>query len=151
MQVRRVATLAALGVLLAGAFAPADAAPKKKPLTKSYDLNLLPLWESPTEACATSTTGGALVGVSIDIQKITPTGPGFLSVKVDGYQGDWDISVKDAEGTEIAKGSGNDTPNAGPGAETFEMKFKKPEPLQIAICNFTGTPQAHATFTYTYK
>ena len=35
--------------------------------------------------------------------------------------------------------------------ETFEMKFKKPEPLQIAICNFTGTPQAHATFSYTYK
>src|SRR3954469_2018503 len=111
MQVRRVATVAAVGLLVAGAYAPATAAPKKKPITKSYDLNLLPLWESPTEACATSTTGGALEGISIDTQKISPTGPGFLAVKVEGYQGDWDISVKDAEGTEIAKGSGNDTPN----------------------------------------
>src|SRR5689334_18103093 len=151
MQVRRVAALAALGILVAGAYAPATAAPKKKPITKSYDLNLLPLWESATDACSTATTGGALEGISIDTQKITPTGPGFLSVKVDGYTGDWDIAVKDADGAEIGRGSGNDTPNAGPGAETFEMKFKKPEPLQIAICNFTGTPQAHATFTYTYK
>ena len=151
MQVRRVATVAVLGVLVAGAYAPATAAPKKKPITKSYDLNLLPLWESPTEACSTASTGGALVGVSIDIQTIKPTGAGFLAVKVDGYQGDWDISVRDADGAEIGRGSGNDTPNAGPGAESFEMKFKKPEPLQIAICNFSGTPQAHATFSYTYK
>jgi hypothetical protein len=124
MQVRRVATVAALGVLIAGAYAPATAAPKKKPITQAYDLNLLPLWESPTTACSTATTGGALEGISIDTKKISPTGAGFLSVKVDGYYGDWDIDVKDADGAEIAKGSGNDTPNAGPGTETFEMKFK---------------------------
>jgi hypothetical protein len=151
MKVRRVATVAIVALLAAGSYAPAMAHPKKKPITKSYDLNLLPLWESPTEACSTATTGGALVGVSIDIQTIKPTGPGLLAVKVDGYQGDWDISVRDADGAEIGRGSGNDTPNAGPGAESFEMKFKKPEPLQIAICNFSGTPQAHASFTYTYK
>jgi hypothetical protein len=147
MQVRRVAAVATLGLLVAGAYAPATAAPKKKPITKSYDLNLLPVWTDPMAACATP----ELEGISVDTQKIAPTGPGFLAVSVTGYTGDWDISVKDAEGTEIAKGSGNDTPNAGPGTETFEMKFKKAEPLQIAICNFSGTPNAKATFTYTYK
>jgi type 1 fimbria pilin len=147
MQVRRVATVATVGLLIAGAYAPATAAPKKKPITKTYDLMLLPVQASPTDACATP----ELEGISVDTQKITPTGPGFLSVKVTGYYGDWDIAVKDAEGTEIAKGSGNDTPNPGAGTETFEMKFKKAEPLQIAICNFAGTPQGTATYTYTYK
>jgi hypothetical protein len=147
MQVRRVATVATLGLLVAGAYAPAMAAPKKKPITKSYALELVPLWADPSAACANA----EFEGISVDTQKITPTGPGFLTVKVTGYQGDWDISVKDATGTEIAKGSGNDTPNPGPGTETFEMKFKKAEPLQIAICNFAGTPQAQASFAYTYK
>lgn len=147
MQVRRIATLAALGVVIAGAYAPATAAPKKKPITKSYDLVLLPIQGNPNGACVTP----QLEGISVDTQKISPSGPGFLTVKVTGYYGDWDISVKDAEGGEITKGSGNDTPNPGAGEETAEVKFKKAEPLQIAICNFAGTPQAHATFTYTYK
>ena len=147
MQVRRVATVATLGLLVAGAYAPATAAPKKKPITKSYDMQLVPLWTNPSAACVNP----EFEGVSVHTEKITPTGPGFLTVKVDGFYGDWDISVKDADGSELAKGTGNDTPNPGAGVETVEMKFKKPEPLAIAICNFAGTPQAHATFTYTYK
>ena len=147
MNPRRVATLAVVGLLAAGAYAPATAAPKKKPITKSYDLNLLPLWSNPSAACVDP----QFEGISEDIQKITPTGPGFLTVKVEGFTGDWDISVKDADGAEIVKGSGNDSPNPGPGVETAEVKFKKAEPISIVICNFAGTPQAHASFTYTYK
>ena len=147
MRVRRVATIATLGLLVAGAYAPATAAPKKKPLTKTYDLTLLPVQGSATEACATP----QLEGISVDTQKVTPTGPGFLTVTVTGFQGDWDISVKDADGAEIAKGSGNDTPNAGPGTETVEMKFKKPVSLDIRTCNFAGSPSAHGEFTFIPK
>lgn len=147
MQIRRVATVAALAVLVAGAYAPATAGPKKKPISKTYDLELMPLWTDAMAACANP----EFEGISVDTQTIKPTGPGFLSVKVTGYTGDWDISVKDASGTEIAKGSGNDTPNAGAGTETIDLKFKKAEPLQIAICNFLGTPSATASYTYTYK
>ena len=149
MKIRRVASAAALGLLVAGAYAPATAAPKpkKKPISKSYDLELVPLWTNPQAACVNP----EFEGISVDTQKITPTGPGILAVQVTGYTGDWDISVKDATGVEIAKGSGNDTPNAGPGTETIELKFKKAEPLQIAICNFLGTPSAKASYTYTYK
>lgn len=147
MHVRRVATAAALGLLVAGAYAPAVAGPKKKPVTKSYDLSLVPLWTDPSAACVNP----EFEGISLRTEKFTPTGPGLLTVKVEGFTGDWDISVKDAEGTEIVKGSGNDSPNPGPGVETAELKLKKAEPLQIAICNFAGTPQAKATYTYTYK
>jgi hypothetical protein len=150
MQVRRIATAAALGALIAGAIGsagPATAGPKKKPITKTYDLQLLPVWTDAMAAC----TNPELEGISVDTQTIKPTGPGILSVKVTGYTGDWDISVKDATGAEIGKGSGNDTPNAGAGTETIDLKFKKAEPLQIAICNFLGTPAATASFTYTYR
>jgi hypothetical protein len=151
MKIRRVASVASLALLVAGAFspmiAPATAAPKKKPITKSYDLELVPLWTDPMAACVNP----EFEGISVHTEKITPTGPGILSVSVTGYTGDWDISVKDATGVEIAKGSGNDTPNPGPGTETLEIKFKKAEPLQIAICNFLGTPAAQAKYTYTYK
>jgi hypothetical protein len=147
MQVRRVATLATVGLLIAGVYAPATAAPKKKPITKSYDLTLLPVQADPNAACVTP----ELEGISVDTQKISPTGPGRLTVKVNGYTGDWDMSIKDANGDEISASSGNDTPNAGPGEETVDVKFKKAEPIQIAICNFAGTPQGHATYTYTYK
>ncbi len=146
MQVRRVATVATVALLAAGAYAPATAAPKKKPITKTYQLNLVPLWTNPSAACVNP----EFEGISVDTQEIKPTGPGILSVKVSGYTGDWDISIKDANGDEIVKGSGNDTPNPGPGEETVEMKFKKAEPLKIAICNFAGTPAATATYTYSY-
>jgi hypothetical protein len=146
MSTRRVAVATLLVVLAAGAFAPATAGPKKPPITKTYDLTLVPLWTEPSAACVNP----EFEGVSVDTQEINPTGPGILTVKVNGFTGDWDISVKDAAGDEIVKGSGNDTPNPGPGEETVEMKFKKAQPLKIAICNFAGTPAAKATYTYKY-
>lgn len=147
MNLRRIAAVSTLAVLAAGAYAPATAAPKKKPISKSYDLNLVPLWTEPSAACANP----EFEGISVNTQKIAPTGPGVLTVKVTGFTGDWDISVKDGSGSEITKGSGNDTPNPGPGEETAEVKFKKGEPIQIAICNFAGTPKATASYTYTYR
>ena len=147
MHTRRIALVAALGVLALGAYAPATAAPKKKPITKSYDLNLAPIPVPPTEACAEE----SFEGVSIHTETIKPTGPGILSVKVTGFTGDWDIAIKDAAFDEIAMGDGSTTPNPGPGEDTAVVKFKKAETINIAICNFAGSPAAKASFTYTYR
>ena len=146
MQVRSLAAVAALGVLAAGAYAPATAAPKKKPITKTYDLTLVPGFTEPTSACADE----RLEGISLHTETIKPTGPGILSVKVNGHTGDWDISIKDSADDEIAAGSGNNTPHTGPGEETAIAKFKKGQEIRIAVCNFAGTPEATATFTYKY-
>ena len=147
MQIRTIAAVAALGVATAGAFAPAMAAPKKKkaPITKAYDLELMPLF-TENAACADEN----LEGISLHTETIKPTGPGILSVKVTGFQGDWDIAIKDANNDEIVAGAGSSTPNPGPGEDTAIAKFKKPQEIRIAICNFVGTPQAKASFTYTY-
>jgi len=151
MQVRRVATVATLAVLAAGAYAPAMAAPKK-PVTRSYDMQLLPVPDPPqgTPSCARD----ELIGISIHQEKLKTTGPGTLKVKVNGFSGDWDITVysgdKELEGVGDGTSTGGGAP-ATAGEDTFEMKFKKPVSLDIRTCNFAGSPSAHGEFTFTPK
>lgn len=149
MNVRRIAAIAALGVAAAGVYAPAAAAPKKKkaPLTKSYELNMPPLFTNATEACADN----RLEGISLHLEPIKPTGPGVLVATVTGFTGDWDMAVKDKDGEEIAAGAGSSTPNPGPGEDTVTVKFKKAQDITLAVCNFLGTPNAKVKYTYTYS
>jgi hypothetical protein len=152
MQVRRVAAVATLAVLAAGAYAPATAAPKKKPITKSYDMQLLPVPDPPsgTPSCARA----ELEDISIHTETLKTTGPGTLKVKVNGFGGDWDISVFSGDHELEGVGDGTSTGGGAPtpaGEDVFEMKFKKALSLQISTCNFAGTPSAHGEYTFTYK
>ena len=150
MNVRRIAAVAALGVAAAGVYAPAAAAPKKKPITKSYDLNLLPVPDPPS---GTSCMNEALEGVSIHTETIKPTGPGVLSVKVNG-SGDWDITILNEAREEVAVGAGTSTPTTPittAGEDTVVVKFKKPQTILIAVCNFAGSLDAKAQYTYKYS
>ena len=152
MQVRRVATVATLAVLAAGAYAPATAAPKQKPVTKAYDMQLLPVPDPPsgTPSC----NRAELEGISIHSETLKTTGPGTLKVKVNGFSGDWDISVFSGDHELEGVGDGTSTGGGAPataGEDTFEQKFKKAVTLQISICNFAGTPKAHGEYTFTYK
>ncbi|MBK5308197.1 MAG: hypothetical protein JJD92_16040 [Frankiaceae bacterium] len=150
MQVRRVAAVASLALLAAGAYAPATAAAKKKPVTKSYDMQLLPVPDPPsgTPSCARA----ELEGLSMHTETLKTTGAGTLSVKVNGFNGDWDITVYGPDGLE-GVGDGTSTPNTSPtpGEDTYTQKFKKATSLEIRICNFGGTPSAHGQYTFTYK
>jgi hypothetical protein len=151
MQVRRVAAVATLAVLAAGAYAPAMAA-GKKPITKSYDMQLLPVPDPPqgTPSCARA----ELIGVSIHQEKLTTKGPGTLKVKVNGFAGDWDITVYSGDQELEGVGDGTSTGGGAPatsGEDTFEMKFKKATTLDIRTCNFAGSPSAHGEFTFTPK
>lgn len=150
MQVRRIAAIAALGVVAAGAFAPATAAPKS--LTKTYAMQLLPVPDPPqgTPSCSRR----QLEGVSIHSETIKTTGAGTLSVKVSGFSGDWDITVFDGEHGEEGVGDGTSTGAGAPataGMDTYVQKFKKAQTIQISICNFAGSPSATGSYTYKYK
>jgi hypothetical protein len=149
MQVRRIAAIAALGVVAAGAYAPATAAPKKKPVSKSYEMQLLPVPDpvQGTPSCARP----ELEGVSIHSETLKTTGPGTLSVKVNGFAGDWDISVFEG-GELVGVGDGTSTPSTTTdGEDVFVAKFKKATTLTISTCNFLGSPSAHGEYTFTYK
>jgi hypothetical protein len=147
MQVRRVVTVAAVAVLAAGAYAPAMA--KGKAITKSYSMQLAPIPDPPqgTPSCARD----ELIGVSIHQEKLTTQGPGTLKVKVNGFAGDWDITVysgaKELEGVGAGTSTGGGAPSTA-GEDTFELKLKKATTLDIRTCNFAGSPQAHGEYTF---
>src|SRR5689334_15602710 len=96
MQVRRVATVATVALLAAGAYAPAMAGPKKAPIKKSYDMQLTPL-PYPAQGTPTCDEDAAVSAGMIHVEKLKTTGAGLLTVKVNGFYGDWDITVYSGE------------------------------------------------------
>ena len=151
MKVRKALPAAAVLVLGAGALAPALAAPKPKPITESYTVGGAPV---PHPAQGTSCMEPALEGVSMTTKTIKTTGAGVLNVELTGFNGDWDITVKNDQGAAVATGGPTTTPTAL--AETgvtekLVLKTKKGMTLNISVCNFLGGPTANAKYTFTYK
>src|SRR5689334_12919209 len=108
MQIRRVAALATLAALAASAHVPAVAAPVKK----SYDMQLPPF---PYPASGTPTCDEDTAKGFFHIETLKTTGPGTLTVKVNGFQGDWDITVYSGEKELEGTGEGTQTPNTSTG------------------------------------
>ena len=151
MNTRRIAALAALGVVAAGAYAPATAAPKTKPISMEYDVTGMP--NPQPLPSGTSCLDDQYEGISRTTKTIETTGKGILSVTLSGFAGDWDITAIDKDGVELAAGEGTTTggtdgPPATSGVDTLTLKFKKADTFQVAVCNFAGSPQAHVKLTY---
>lgn len=153
MQARRYVVLAAVGTVVVGLHAPADAAPKKKPpITKSYAMQLAPVPDPPQGSPSCSRT--QLEGVSIHTESLKTTGAGTLKISVSGFAGDWDITLYDGNRNLIGVGDGTSTGGGAPataGTDTLELSFKKAGSYLISTCNFAGTPSAKGSYTYTYK
>lgn len=154
MRVRSAAPLALAVIVAVGALAPAQAAPKRKakpkPITKTYSLQLAPLPDA-TEAVGCD-GAGRTEGVNMDTETIKVAGPGVLTVKVTGFNGDWDAAVLNSAGSFVAAASGTSTPNTSttPGEDVLKYKSKKAQTLNLRVCNFAGTPAATVNYTYIY-
>ena len=149
MNSRSLALVAAVGVLAVGAYAPATAAPKTKPISMEYDVQGLP--NPQPLPSGTSCLESEYEGFSRTTKTIKTTGPGVLSVTVNGFSGDWDITLMDKDGEEMAVGAGTSTGGGAPatdGEDTLVTKLKKPGTFQVAVCNFLGSPQAHVKLSY---
>ena len=149
MKIRSLALVAAAGIVAAGAFAPATAATKTKPISMEYDVQGLP--NPQPLPSGTSCLDSSYEGISRTTKTIKTTGPGVLSVTLNGFAGDWDITLMDKDGEELAAGDGTSTGGGAPataGEDTLVQKFKKASTFQVAVCNFAGTPQAHVKLSY---
>jgi energy-converting hydrogenase Eha subunit A len=125
---------------------PALAAPKKKPITKSYDVTAAT--PDPTNnvpggysVCAQNVPG------SFDKQTFQVPAAGTLSVELSGFQGDWDLLLEDSDDSELSYSGGS---GVG-GTEATDVRFKKAQKMSIVACNFAGTPNATVKYTFTYK
>ncbi len=140
MQVRKVVPLAAVGVLAAGAFLPASAAPAKT-ITKSYEMHKYPL----ADVCADPLTNGE----AVHFETFTAPSTGTLTATIDDFEGDWDLALLNKDGIEIAKGGGSnvDSPALGP-SEIMIYKITKPGTYTVSSCNFFGTLDAKGSYTF---
>jgi hypothetical protein len=149
MNTRTLALVATAGAVAFGAFAPATAATKTKPITIEYDVQGLP--NPQPLPSGTSCLEDQYEGISRTTKTIKTTGPGVLSVTLNGFSGDWDITLMDQDGEELAVGDGTSTGGGAPatnGEDTLVQKFKKASTFKVAVCNFAGTPQAHVKVSY---
>lgn len=159
MKVRKALPVALSLVVAGGALAPALAAPAKpKPITESYSMEHIPVplplvGEEDVDG-TNSCTDPAFEGISTTTKTIKTKGAGTLQVDVTEFDGDWDITVLDDKGNVLGVGAGTSTPTALAAsgvAEKLVVKTKKAMTLNIAVCNFLGSPTAEGKYTFTYK
>jgi hypothetical protein len=143
---RTAALVVASLAVAAVAAPPAMAAPKKKPITKTYAVNAPA--PDPTNyagqgysVCAQNVPG------SFDKQTIQIPAAGSLQVELSGFQGDWDLLLEDADDSELTTGGSS---NLG-GSETAESRFKKAQKVSIVACNWAGSPTATVKWTFNFK
>ena len=149
MSTRKALPLALSLVVAAGSLAPALAGPSKpKPISEEYDVAGLPVPYDPFEGCVDD----ELEGISRTTKTIKPKGAGTLEVTLTKFGGDWDVLVFNDKGQVLGTGAGTSTPDTGSdNTEKLSLKTKKGMELRIAVCNFLGTPSAHAKYVFTYK
>lgn len=155
----RITPLVLAGALVAAgsAAAPATAATKKKPITKTYEATA----PAPDPTNWLGDVGAANYPVCNQVvpnsfHKHTFTAPalGKLNIKVYGFTGDWDVLILDSKGSVIGNGgsSGINTPDSPTaGDENVTLKIKKAKSkVDIIACNWAGGPTATVKYTFTY-
>ncbi|MDT7572020.1 MAG: hypothetical protein QOE05_2194 [Actinomycetota bacterium] len=143
---RTAALVVASLAVAAVAAPPAMAAPKKKPITKTYTATA-PLPDPSNYGMQGYSVCAMNVPSSFDRQEFQVPAAGTLAVEVSGYQGDWDLLLLDSDDSELSTGGSSDLGVP----ETTEVRFKKAQKVSIIACNWAGTPTATVKYTFTYK
>jgi hypothetical protein len=145
MNLRRIVPLAAVAVLAAGAFLPAQAAPKK--FAGSYSVTLLP---DPTPNAFHAAGMGNCFNLNpaaVDRHDLSVPSKGKLTVILDSQDPtgtsntDWDLYVYDKSGESLGEGTG------GTSHEEVVIKFKKPETITVSVCNLAGQPNGTVSYS----
>lgn len=148
----RITPLVLAGSLVAAGFAgQAEAAPKKKPITKSYEASAVAPDVTNNAPSARYSVCEMTVPNSFHTHTFKAPAPGKLKVEMTGFYGDWDLLLLDPKSSEIAYGGAADlgTP-AAPVAEVMSGKIRKAGSYKIIACNFAGSPTAQVKYTFTY-
>jgi hypothetical protein len=141
---RKLTAAAALLVLAVPLGASAQAAPPKG-FTKTVDFT-----DASPDPSGNAESGNEM-HCSGKLPQETPIavkvpGPGIIDVTLAGFQGDWALQIRDADGEVLAGDDVNP-----PAYETAEVRLKKAATINILPCNMTGTPQAKVTYKFTPK
>jgi hypothetical protein len=150
---KSLATLIAVGLVLASLAAPALAGKKK--ISDSFSAQLFPFpklaaWGDP----AGLTQPGCLSGQK-DVHYMTVdfTAPaaGTLTASMAGFTGDWDLYLTDADGIPLIRSENDQIQGSAAPEEDVYMDLKPKQTVGISPCNWLGAPDAEVTYTFVYK
>lgn len=120
----------------------AEAGPKPKPFTRTYDLTLPVPW--PVEDTSGSHCATAPDGLSKSVQKVALPTSGKLGVALSNVVGDWVAEVYDPKGRAAGMLS-----SMNGGKLTIKIKARTAQTWTVAVCNYAGGPNGRLTLTYT--
>jgi hypothetical protein len=149
MRYRSAAAASLAAVVCAGAFAPATAAPAKKPkpVTKTYTAEAFPGDPTPT----TGLFGGVCEPLNPAAKFSEPLKvpfAGTLKIDMTGFLGDWDLAV--FQGDRQLAFSAQDIDEDVDRPEKITLKVKRAGvTLEIRSCNFSGGPTADMKYVLT--
>lgn len=144
MRTRTALALAVGLVTAAGALSPAVAGPKPAPIKKSYTATASN--PSPTNI-ADGVCEGRIPGSNFDMTFKAPFA-GRLTVKMNGFQGDWDMALRQDDANSAESAQAVEEPIDRP-EEVAGFKMKKGVSVVIRSCNFSGGPTASVAYSFT--
>lgn len=140
---KALSILLTLGVLVAATAAPALA--KKK--EGHFVATGLPFPMTGTVNEGRGCLDG-LEGVHWTSASFKAPAKGNLAVEMKDFQGDWDLHVTDADGNLLASSTTDNIQT--PPTEQISISLGVKEEVVIVACNWSGGPQSHVYFTFTY-
>ncbi len=144
---RTAALLTGTVALVAIAAPQSIAAPKKKPITKTYTATAVTPDPSNFAGQGYSVCGQNVPG-SFHTEVVKIPAAGTLKVELKGYVGEWDLLLMDGADQELAYSGILDVTGA---PEVLAAKFKKAAVAKIVACNWAGGPTGTVTYTFTFK
>jgi hypothetical protein len=150
---RRLILPVLVAVVAAGAVAagPANATAKPKGFTKTVPF--ADATPDPTGGAIASTVDATLQICDGKLPRekslaVKIPAPGKLKVSIDGFQGDWALSIRDSKDKFIDGDDVNPDPT-NPVFESKSVKIKKAGTYNLLPCNLGGSNSANMKYVYT--
>ena len=140
----------AVALLAAGALVLAIASPamaqKKKKGTHVHETFSATAAPFPNLSMATGTSERGCFAGQEGVHKVSQPfespGKGTLKLYMEGFTGDWDIQVKNAEGITIGESLNDQIQGGAPPEEEVNVLLTKGQQVTLIACNWLGQPQA---------
>lgn len=144
---KQLATIAVVGLAFSAILLPAHARGQK--VEDSFTAQAIPL---PNLSSSTGTDQrsclAGLEGVHKVSHPFSSKAAGILDATLEGFTGDWDLFITDADGNEILGSVGDQATAGAPAEEEVALTLKPKQEVNIVACNWLGEPEVTVNYTF---
>lgn len=142
---KAVAILISAGLVAGLSALPATAGPRKKTVKEQWQVAAAPFpgaddHSDPSQECGVE-------GASYAVHAFTTPAKGTLDVRINGFEGEWDLYVTDAAGHLL----GSSVEFMSDSEERVVLRLGAKVKINIYACNFLGGPIANGELKYVYR